>query len=435
MKGLDPALGRPDVVSGTTILGDGRVACILDADAHPGAAGCRRERRRLLRFAGRGSAREAARRCPTPAPGGRAAPRHLRARPGGVRDPGGAGARGDPGRRHHPGARRRRPHVRGVTNLRGRILPVVELRTRLGLDAGGRRPRARASSWSRCATGCSGLLVDAVLQVAKVPLDDRHRRRRRRYARPTRTTSAGWRAGTVDSSSCWSWSRRSCCRSNPRDAYARTRCSRPSRTGRSGERSSPDSPSSSPWPRCSGGSALRALDRMNVAAGRILQGELPRQRRRPALPGLADRDPRHPAGDARGRASSTALVLARLIADPLTGARHRWPSRCPRATSRPTSGASPATRSAGWSTRCADGEEPAPDRHPDQRLLPRRRHLGRGDLGVLHPARARARRPSPARPRRPRPPWSRSPRRCSTWPRTPRRSRPTWTRPRPRSSR
>ena len=31
VKGLDPALGRPHVVSGTTILGDGRVACILDA--------------------------------------------------------------------------------------------------------------------------------------------------------------------------------------------------------------------------------------------------------------------------------------------------------------------------------------------------------------------------------------------------------------------
>jgi two-component system, chemotaxis family, sensor kinase CheA len=30
VKALDPSLGRPDVVSGTTILGDGRVACILD---------------------------------------------------------------------------------------------------------------------------------------------------------------------------------------------------------------------------------------------------------------------------------------------------------------------------------------------------------------------------------------------------------------------
>jgi two-component system chemotaxis sensor kinase CheA len=31
VKSLDPAVGRPEVVSGTTILGDGRVACILDA--------------------------------------------------------------------------------------------------------------------------------------------------------------------------------------------------------------------------------------------------------------------------------------------------------------------------------------------------------------------------------------------------------------------
>jgi two-component system chemotaxis sensor kinase CheA len=30
VKGLDPALGRPDLVSGAAILGDGRVACILD---------------------------------------------------------------------------------------------------------------------------------------------------------------------------------------------------------------------------------------------------------------------------------------------------------------------------------------------------------------------------------------------------------------------
>lgn len=30
VKGLDPSLGHPEVVSGTTILGDGRIACILD---------------------------------------------------------------------------------------------------------------------------------------------------------------------------------------------------------------------------------------------------------------------------------------------------------------------------------------------------------------------------------------------------------------------
>ena len=31
VKSLDPAVGRPEVISGTTILGDGKVACILDA--------------------------------------------------------------------------------------------------------------------------------------------------------------------------------------------------------------------------------------------------------------------------------------------------------------------------------------------------------------------------------------------------------------------
>jgi two-component system chemotaxis sensor kinase CheA len=31
VKSLDPALGRPEMISGTTILGDGKVACILDA--------------------------------------------------------------------------------------------------------------------------------------------------------------------------------------------------------------------------------------------------------------------------------------------------------------------------------------------------------------------------------------------------------------------
>jgi two-component system chemotaxis sensor kinase CheA len=31
VKALDPTLGRPATVAATTILGDGRVACILDA--------------------------------------------------------------------------------------------------------------------------------------------------------------------------------------------------------------------------------------------------------------------------------------------------------------------------------------------------------------------------------------------------------------------
>jgi purine-binding chemotaxis protein CheW len=62
------------------------------------------------------------------------------------------------------------PHVRGVTNLRGRILPVVDLRTRLGLPAAEPTPLARILV-VELGDRVLGLLVDAVLQVAKVPLD------------------------------------------------------------------------------------------------------------------------------------------------------------------------------------------------------------------------------------------------------------------------
>ena len=62
------------------------------------------------------------------------------------------------------------PHVRGVTNLRGRILPVVELRSRLGLEP------ATPTSRSRIVVvdvrdRVLGLMVDAVLQVVKVPIE------------------------------------------------------------------------------------------------------------------------------------------------------------------------------------------------------------------------------------------------------------------------
>ena len=60
------------------------------------------------------------------------------------------------------------PHVRGVTNLRGRILPVVELRSRLGLDAGVPTHRSRIIV-VEVRDRVLGLLVDAVLQVVKVP--------------------------------------------------------------------------------------------------------------------------------------------------------------------------------------------------------------------------------------------------------------------------
>jgi purine-binding chemotaxis protein CheW len=61
-------------------------------------------------------------------------------------------------------------HVRGVTNLRGRILPVVELRTRLGLTPATITQRSRILV-TEVHERVLGLLVDAVLQVTKVPQD------------------------------------------------------------------------------------------------------------------------------------------------------------------------------------------------------------------------------------------------------------------------
>lgn len=61
-----------------------------------------------------------------------------------------------------------RQHVRGVTNLRGRILAVVEIRTRMGLTLAEITPRSRI-----IVVGVHdrtlGILVDGVSQVVKVP--------------------------------------------------------------------------------------------------------------------------------------------------------------------------------------------------------------------------------------------------------------------------
>ncbi len=63
------------------------------------------------------------------------------------------------------------PHIRGVTSVRGRILPIVELRTRLGLPGLG-EPGTRARIVVVEAHGrVLGLLVDAVNQVVHVPAD------------------------------------------------------------------------------------------------------------------------------------------------------------------------------------------------------------------------------------------------------------------------
>jgi purine-binding chemotaxis protein CheW len=61
-------------------------------------------------------------------------------------------------------------HVRGVTNLRGRILAVVEIRTRLGLTEGVVTPSSRIVV-VEVRGRVLGLLVDRVAQVTKVPVD------------------------------------------------------------------------------------------------------------------------------------------------------------------------------------------------------------------------------------------------------------------------
>lgn len=61
-----------------------------------------------------------------------------------------------------------RQHVRGVTNLRGRILAVVEIRTRMGLSVAELTPSSRV-----IVVGVHdrtlGILVDGVSQVVKLP--------------------------------------------------------------------------------------------------------------------------------------------------------------------------------------------------------------------------------------------------------------------------
>jgi purine-binding chemotaxis protein CheW len=61
-------------------------------------------------------------------------------------------------------------HVRGVANLRGRILAVVEIRTRLGLSPAVLTPRSRIIVVEMKGR-VLGILVDAVVQVAKIPAE------------------------------------------------------------------------------------------------------------------------------------------------------------------------------------------------------------------------------------------------------------------------
>lgn len=63
------------------------------------------------------------------------------------------------------------PHIRGVTNVRGSILPVVEVRTRIGLGPLDPGPSARIVVLE-VGERALGLLVDRVTRVAKVRISE-----------------------------------------------------------------------------------------------------------------------------------------------------------------------------------------------------------------------------------------------------------------------
>jgi purine-binding chemotaxis protein CheW len=69
------------------------------------------------------------------------------------------------------------PHVRGVINLRGKVIPVVDLRTRFGLASGGDHDRTcivvtQVSAAAGPGSRPYGVIVDAVEEVASFSAAD-----------------------------------------------------------------------------------------------------------------------------------------------------------------------------------------------------------------------------------------------------------------------
>jgi len=60
--------------------------------------------------------------------------------------------------------------VQGVTNLRGRVVPVIDVRHRCGVAAGEYTPETRIVVVSST-LGIVGLIVDAVTEVMRIPAD------------------------------------------------------------------------------------------------------------------------------------------------------------------------------------------------------------------------------------------------------------------------
>src|SRR5438552_3865976 len=62
------------------------------------------------------------------------------------------------------------PHVRGVVNLRGSVVPVIDLRMRLNLPPSEEAPESRIIV-VEVESGVVGMIVDGVSQVIRIPSD------------------------------------------------------------------------------------------------------------------------------------------------------------------------------------------------------------------------------------------------------------------------
>ncbi|MCH8326948.1 MAG: purine-binding chemotaxis protein CheW [Candidatus Marinimicrobia bacterium] len=62
-------------------------------------------------------------------------------------------------------------YIKGVTNLRGNIVPTIDLRTRLNIDADKGDASSQQVMIARTSQGLIGYIVDAVREVISVPKD------------------------------------------------------------------------------------------------------------------------------------------------------------------------------------------------------------------------------------------------------------------------
>lgn len=63
------------------------------------------------------------------------------------------------------------PYIEGVINLRGQLVPIVDLRARLGLPSKTRSKLARVIV-AEVGDRCIGMVVDRVIEVARIPVEN-----------------------------------------------------------------------------------------------------------------------------------------------------------------------------------------------------------------------------------------------------------------------